>query len=472
MTLPSGRFTRSKPLVSNARLHGFHPMNTSRVGNVLEKRIHDLFQAEIDADRFWAKKSNCKVFWKKGYHSKDRNTEIVFDVSIEIFLPGSKDYSSLVLIECKNYTHSVPVDDAEEFFAKVQQVAAANAKAVIASTASFQSGARSYAKAKGIGLMRYFDAAPFKWELRRSPSATARSTSVEDTHFVLDGLARQDFQSQAFDLYLQSPTRETNSLWDFVEDLILDGSLTPAQTRRVSNPRSKLTNQVPFLEKEQLESQSAEILADLGYVNGETPLVELCARERERSHLTVNISVAPNEFDVERSILGRIIFEPLVIDVYTQSEPNRGRDRFTLAHELGHYLLSHGRYLVRETCDPGDFTLHRQSMVDGSDLSRMEFQANFFAASLLMPRTHVLEDFRRLVRTLEISDKGFGALYVDNQACNLHNYEVVTGDLMRQYGVSRTAATIRLQSLGLLRDARMRVGPRSMLDVLSFPVGN
>ena len=120
-------------------------MNTSRVGNVLEKRIHDLFQAEIDADRFWAKKSNCKVFWKKGYHSKDRNTAIVFDVSIEIFLPGSKDYSSLVLIECKNYTHSVPVDDAEEFFAKVQQVAAANAKAVIASTASFQSGTRSYA---------------------------------------------------------------------------------------------------------------------------------------------------------------------------------------------------------------------------------------------------------------------------------------------------------------------------------------
>ena len=58
-------------------------MNTSRVGNVLEKRIHDLFQAEIDADRFWAKKANCKVFWKKGYHSKDRNKKITFDVSIE-----------------------------------------------------------------------------------------------------------------------------------------------------------------------------------------------------------------------------------------------------------------------------------------------------------------------------------------------------------------------------------------------------
>jgi len=71
-----------------------------------------------------------------------------------VYLPGSREYSALVLIECKNYGHPVPVDDVEEFFAKVQQVAAANAKATIASTASFQSGAREFAKSKGMGLIR------------------------------------------------------------------------------------------------------------------------------------------------------------------------------------------------------------------------------------------------------------------------------------------------------------------------------
>lgn len=40
--------------------------STHAKGNSLERRIRDLFQAEIDADRFWAKKPNCKVFWKKG----------------------------------------------------------------------------------------------------------------------------------------------------------------------------------------------------------------------------------------------------------------------------------------------------------------------------------------------------------------------------------------------------------------------
>jgi hypothetical protein len=102
-------------------------LRTTEKGDSLEIRIRDLLQSEINADRFWAKKDNCKVHWKKGYESKDRGRKIIFDVSVEIFLPGAKEYSVLVLIECKNYSHPVQVDDLEEFFSKVQQVAAANA---------------------------------------------------------------------------------------------------------------------------------------------------------------------------------------------------------------------------------------------------------------------------------------------------------------------------------------------------------
>lgn len=440
---------------------------TAQKGNALEKRIRNLFQAEIDADRFWAKKTNCKVFLKKGYHSKDRQKEIVFDVSVEIYLPGAKEYSSLVLIECKNYAHPVPVDDAEEFFAKVQQVAAANAKAVIASTASFQSGARTFAKSKGIGLMRYFEANNFKWELRRSPSATARSTSAEDTLLVEAGLAQEDFRSLAFDLYLQSPVRETNSLWDFFEDLVLDSALSPQQVRKIANPRSKLVNQVPFFEKDELESRSAETLTELGYGGGEVDLTELCAREAKRTGLIVETDVASPDPDSITPVLGRIAFDPLVIQVYAHETSNRGRDRFTLAHELAHYFLNHGRYLVREFCDDNDFVLKRAAVVDGSDVARLEFQANYLAASLLMPRTHIIEDFYRVVRTLNIENKGFGPLYVDDQPCNLQNFEVVTGQLMQTYGVSRIAAKIRLESVGLLRDARGRSGPRPIQGFLA-----
>ncbi len=439
--------------------------STVTKGNALEAQIHDLFQIEIEADRFYVKKQNCKIFLKKGYHSKDRQRNIVFDVSIEVYLPGAKDYSMLVLIECKNYRHSVPVDDAEEFFAKVQQVAAANAKAVIASTASFQSGTRTFAKSKGMGLLRYFAPDDFKWELKRSPSATARSSSGDESYFVEAGLTQENFLSDLFDLYFQSPVRQTTSVWDFFEDLFLDSRLQPAQTRKITNLRSKLKNQVPFYEKDDLESRTIETLFELGYKGGEVDLAAICDREFTLSGLrieNVNFSLLQNS---PYPILGRITFDPLLIQLYAQDNSSRGRDRFTLAHELAHHLLDHGRYLIHESCDEHDFTLTRPPAVGGSDVARMEFQANYFAGCLLMPRVFLTEDFRSLVRELEIADRGFGPLYVDDQPCNLNNFAQVTGRLMTIYGVSRTAVKIRLESIGLLRDARDHAGLRPIQTV-------
>jgi Zn-dependent peptidase ImmA (M78 family) len=448
-------------------------LTTSEQGDTLELRIRELFQREIDADRFWAKKENCKVYWKKGYYSKDRDRKIVFDVSVEVFLPGAKEFSALVLIECKNYSHPVPVDDVEEFFTKVQQVAAANAKAVIVSTASFQSGTRSFAKSKGIGLMRYFDSENFKWELKRSPSASAKSTSADDAYQVEVGLSDDNFTSRFFDLYLQSPLRETNSLWDFFEDLILDSALTSAQAKKVTNSRRKLVSQVPFYGKRELEERSAEILGGLNYGGGELNLSALCAREAARTQLVVQTGVLPPDVDtvVTNPALGRITFDPLVIQVYAYESPNGRRDRFTLAHELSHHLLDHGRHMVRESCDEGDFVVQRHFVIDGNDISRMEFQANYLAASLLMPLTHIFEDFRRIVQTLGIANRGFGALYVDAQPCNLRNLNAVMGRLMRRYGVSRTAVKIRLESLGLLCDVRAKGDPSSIQQIFAQSLG-
>lgn len=446
-------------------------ISSSEKGSTLERHICDLFQEEIDADRFWAKKKNCKVFWKKGYYSKDRGGKIVFDVSIEVYLPDATEYSSLVLIECKNYGHSVPVDDVEEFFAKVQQVAAANAKAVIASTASFQSGAREFAKSKGIGLIRYFSPENFKWELKRSPSATARTTSAAEVELVASALSKEDFHSLTFDLYLQSPVRNTNSLWDFFEDLMLDSVLTSEEAQVVSNPRSKLTNQVPFYEKTFIDSICTDTVNKLGYSGGEVDLDLLCRIESARTGLVVETNILSTDASAPNPVLGRITFSPLVIQVYAGISVSRGRDRFTLAHELAHHLLDHGKYLIRESCDDNDFTLSRSAAIGENDISRMEFQANYFAASLLMPRTYFIEDFHRSIQALGLADKGFGPLYIDDQPCNLQSFQAVTGNLMKIYGVSRAAVKIRLESMGLLCDARSTSDFNSIHNILTIRRG-
>ncbi|MDZ4289021.1 MAG: ImmA/IrrE family metallo-endopeptidase, partial [Prosthecobacter sp.] len=302
--------------------------------------------------------------------------------------------------------------------------------------------------------------------LKRSPSAAAVSTSVDAAMAVEDGLTRPDFSSLAFEMFLQSPKRQTNCLWDFMEDLVLDSGFSRSQARQVANRRTKTINQVPFLGKPELEDRSSAILSDLGYVGGEVSLDQLCARETWRSKLTVMTDVAPPT-ELGSAVLGRIVFDPLVIEVYAQPTPNRGRERFTLAHELAHHLLDHGRYLLHETCEDGDFVLHRPDLLNTGDIARMEFQANVLAACLLMPKACIIADFRRVARSLGIANKGFGELYVDAQPCNLMNYEALTHQLMECYGVSRAAIKIRLESLGLLCDARDQTNLHSVQRLLS-----
>jgi Zn-dependent peptidase ImmA (M78 family) len=426
-------------------------MNTVHKGDALETRIHDLFAAEIAADRFWAKQSCCRIFRKKGYFSKDRGANIIFDLSIEIYLPGAPHYSPLVLIECKNYTHSVPVDDAEEFFAKVQQITMA--KGVIASTAAFQSGTLAFAKSKGIALLRYFEPSKSKWELYRSPSTAVRSISREQARLAEEGLSQPGFRSTVFDLYFQLPTRATTSVWDFFDELVIAPE-AHSTIRQASNPRSKLANQVPYLEKDTLESLSSEILTSIGYSDGEVSLDAICAREKERAGLSIRLEVDPSASQLSGEILGCLAFDPLEIVVFKQALPNRGRERFTLAHELAHHLLSHGDFLFRDSCEETDFDASLLGLVEGTDLARLEFQANFLASCLLMPQARIRNDFRWLTRKLNIPNKGFGELYVDDQICNRQTYEIVTNELMQCYGVSRSALSIRLAGLRLLHDAR------------------
>jgi hypothetical protein len=94
-------------------------MNTTSKGDVFEEKVSGIFRELISKGEFYALPELCHLHRKKGYYSKDREKEIIFDISIEVFLPGSKEISLLIIVECKNYNHKVPVNDAEEFFAKL-----------------------------------------------------------------------------------------------------------------------------------------------------------------------------------------------------------------------------------------------------------------------------------------------------------------------------------------------------------------
>jgi Zn-dependent peptidase ImmA (M78 family) len=117
-----------------------------------------------------------------------------------------------------------------------------------------------------------------------------------------------------------------------------------------------------------------------------------------------------------------------VIAVNGEQHPNRVR--FTIAHELAHYLLAH----KGEDHLDWKFTVLRRDGKSSEATDDDEMDANFFAANLLMPR-----DFVR-------SDVKVRASFNGEASLNTEDIRV----LARKYEVSETAMNYRLINLGLI----------------------
>jgi Zn-dependent peptidase ImmA (M78 family) len=114
-----------------------------------------------------------------------------------------------------------------------------------------------------------------------------------------------------------------------------------------------------------------------------------------------------------------------VIGVNTQHAPVR--QNFTIAHELGHFLLHDHEEQIH--VDHEFRVRFRRNALSSEGTNQAEREANFFAASLLMP-TEFLED--DIEDEIDLFDDNF--LY----------------RLARKYGVSAQALVNRLKNLGYI----------------------
>jgi Zn-dependent peptidase ImmA (M78 family) len=99
-----------------------------------------------------------------------------------------------------------------------------------------------------------------------------------------------------------------------------------------------------------------------------------------------DVKIVENDFNGKVAIRGAIFrkskdYEHPLIAV--QSRQSAGAKTFTLGHEFGHYVLKHN--------DQDNYLIDDRPF-DGSTFMQDEGEANFFAASLVMPR----EEFLRL----------------------------------------------------------------------------
>lgn len=133
---------------------------------------------------------------------------------------------------------------------------------------------------------------------------------------------------------------------------------------------------------------------------------------------------------LQQDVSGLLIRQNGQTFCFVNSQDHERRQRFTLGHELGHFLLGH----LNQTNDPvhvdkGNFVVFRDSK-SRTGLVPIEVEANRFSAALLMPR-----------QLIEISIKNFG----DGPYNDAH----ITA-LAEEFNVSEQAMTLRLARLGYI----------------------
>ena len=108
---------------------------------------------------------------------------------------------------------------------------------------------------------------------------------------------------------------------------------------------------------------------------------------------------------------------------------SQARQNFTIAHELGHLLLHDQEQLHVDH----EFRVRLRSDASSQGTDEAEQEANFFAASLLMPREFIERDL------------------VNEEYVDLLDDDFLRG-LSRKYGVSTQALAIRLKTLGYMQE--------------------
>jgi Zn-dependent peptidase ImmA (M78 family) len=406
-------------------------MSTVKKGNAFENKSYTLIKKAIDEGILGVIPAQCKVFQKKGYYSKDRESNIIFDLTIEVWPLGAKNYTLLIIVECKSYSHRVPVNDVEEFHSKISQVA--GSKGILITDSLFQEGAFKFARSKGLMLIQ---------------------VEANETYNII--LHRTNTIGKAYQYrenYISRKEDYNNLVWESKIKSLIEG-LFNALISSDQKPNTPITD-LKRLSREGIEKETyniikaydSNILASFSSMS----ILDFCSYMEQNYGLSFEFSLSLPLDAKGREILGFYDAQEKTIYV-DRTLVDTSRFGFVLAHELGHFFLHSNLTISQEAYN--DFSDPEFNfMLDKYELANerhwIEWQANQFAASLLMPKEPLVLHLIFIQLKLGIS-RNIGKIYLDDQPVNQKDFRKIITYLSHYFNVSKTSVRYRLFSIGCL----------------------
>jgi uncharacterized protein DUF955 len=225
---------------------------------------------------------------------------------------------------------------------------------------------------------------------------------------------------------------------------------------------------IPFLTESSIEAKAEQLLhayqRSFPCIMPPVPVDEIAD-----CHLGLSVRCEDLSWlHADRNVLGATWIDSNEVAIDTTLDPHNfprmvGRYRFTLGHEVGHWIL-HASLYSAAAAQKDLFSQERIPPIicraPGSTKPREEWQADLFSGYLLMPKRLVVAAWRNLYGDTPYRVVADGVTLAG--AWSLANPDTSTGteakEMAALFDVSVQAMQIRLAGLALLREATGQVG--------------
>ena len=436
-------------------------------GDAFENKVFKLFKSHVLSGEYTLNPNKCQFFIQKGYYSDKRKKEIKVDISIEVHANNKENLSLLVVIECKNYNKSVSVDDIEEFESKLSQIAGKNVKGIVFTTKGFQSGALEFASNTGIALARYLPDDQIHWFLERTPDSVGTMPRKQaELDEVKNALTIESYVGQAEFIFSTYKGTYSTSFSKVFNKLI------PDEFKQFNQDALKGSNEeiIPFIGQNYIDSRVDKVFKHFKSEiksNREILLSPICEYLSKHNGIKFVYNECLGENAYGNEVLGKLNIERKIIYISNSLKLDSPRWRFTLAHELGHYLL-HRKLFIN---NPNSNVMDSEKSINWEDIdesstSRLEWQAYSFASSLLLPRVSLIPLVAKLLKEYEIRNSNHGIIYLDNQKDNILANKKISSRIRKEYNVSYQMVTYRLVQLNILNNQSRQRNIRELSKTL------
>lgn len=215
--------------------------------------------------------------------------------------------------------------------------------------------------------------------------------------------------------------------------------------------KSQLIN-VPFLQMDEIE-EKAKMFTETYEANlRNTNFIKGHLRAVNPFEIADELGLTYEITPMQDELLGKLDVRTGHITLNSNYERKITRLRFTMAHEIGHYIL-HANFFKENnitSLDETENTLKGCCWMSSGSIKRAEHQANLFASYLLMPTITTAALYAYIDESFT-GCKAAPMYYNPLQVETWTRYNLVVGYIAGKFQVSREMATYRLMDMKLIK---------------------